>query len=406
MSAAPPIVVVGGGPAGLSVATGYREAGGAAPVVMLCDEPAPPYRRPPLTKGFLRGITGADELPLRPASWYARQGIDVRLGTAAVALDAAARTVVTDTGEEIVYGGCALCTGSEPRRADVPGAGLPGVHVIRTARDSAALGTAARRGSRVVVVGAGFVGCEAAASLAARGAAVCVVTPDEAPQARRLGPAVAGRLGAWLREAGVEILSGRSLVAVEEAWGSLRVVLDEGEVACDLVLMAVGARPRTALAESAGLALERGAVPVDASMRTAADGVVCAGDPALAANRAAGRRLRVEHWGDALRQGEIAGRTLAGADDTWGDVPGFWSTVGQRTLKQAAWGDGWDVVEIDADARGFTAWYGREGSIAGVLTHERDLDYDAGARMVRRAAAWPFSARAAPRREGPRADAR
>ena len=131
-------------------------------------------------------------------------------------------------------------------------------------------------------------------------------------------------------------------------------------------------------------------------MRSPVEGVWCAGDPALAMNDAAGRRLRVEHWGEALRQGEIAGRAIAGDDVRWDDVPGFWSTIGQRTLKQAAWGDGWDTVAVDADARGFTAWYGRDGAIVGVLTHERDVDYDAGARMVRRGAPWPFSLPAAP----------
>ena len=398
MTGGAPIVVVGGGPAGLSVASAYREAGGGAPVVMLCAEPVAPYRRPPLTKGFLRGGTTEAELPLRDARWYEENRVDVRVNTAARSLDPAARIVVTDTGEEIPYGACVLCTGSEPQRPPVPGADLRGVHVIRTVRDSAELGTAVRRGTRVAVIGAGFIGCEAAASLAARGASVCVVTPEEGPQAARLGPGVAGRLAAWLRESGVEILAGRSLVAVEEAWGSLRVVLDEGEVACDRVLMAVGARPRAALAEAAGVPLADGAVLTDAAMRTAADGVWCAGDAAIAMNPAAGRRLRVEHWGEALRQGEIAGRNLAGADEVWDAVPGFWSTIGQRTLKQAAWGDGWDDVAVDADARGFTAWYGRGGVIVGVLTHERDLDYEAGGRMVRRGAPWPFGDSAASRR--------
>jgi 3-phenylpropionate/trans-cinnamate dioxygenase ferredoxin reductase component len=124
-------------------------------------------------------------------------------------------------------------------------------------------------------------------------------------------------------------------------------------------------------------------------MRTAVDGLLCAGDPAYALNPAAGRRLRVEHWGEALAQGQVAGRTLAGRPARWDAVPGFWSTIGRRTLKQAAWGDGWDDVTIDADARGFTAWYGREGTLVGVLTHDRDRDYVHGRDLIREGAPYP-----------------
>ncbi|MBJ7456277.1 MAG: FAD-dependent oxidoreductase, partial [Thermoleophilia bacterium] len=301
------------------------------------------------------------------------------------------RTLVTDAGEEIAFAECVLCTGSEPLRPPVPGASGRGVHVIRTARDSAEVAMAARPGSRVAVVGAGFIGCEAAVSLAMRGASVTVVTPEAVPQAGRLGAEVGGRIASWLREAGVELRTGRSVEAVEEDRGGLRLRLDDGEVRCHRVVMAVGARPRTGLAEDAGIALECGAVPVDEGMRTTIDGIWCAGDPALAENTAAGRRLRVEHWGDALRQGAIAGRRLAGEAVSWDDVPGFWSAIGHRTIKQAAWGDGWDEVAVDADAGGFTAWYGRDGAIVGVLTHERDLDYEAGRRMVRACAPWPFA---------------
>jgi NADPH-dependent 2,4-dienoyl-CoA reductase/sulfur reductase-like enzyme len=386
-----PIVIVGGGPAGFSVASEYRAAGGREPVTMLCAEPLPPYRRPPLTKEFLRGRTTRDELRMRPADWFIAHGIDVRVGVSAASLHPASRTLVTDAGEEIAFAECVLCTGSEPLRPPVPGASGRGVHVIRTARDSAEVAMAARPGSRVAVVGAGFIGCEAAVSLAMRGASVTVVTPDAAPQAGRLGAEVGGRIAAWLREAGVELRTGRSVEAVDRDRGGLSLRLDDGEVRCHRVVMAVGARPRTGLARDAGVPLEDGAVPVDGAMRTAVDGIWCAGDPALAENGAAGRRLRVEHWGDALRQGAVAGRRLAGHDASWDEVPGFWSSIGHRTIKQAAWGDGWDEVAVDADAGGFTAWYGRDGAIVGVLTHERDLDYEAGRRMVRACAPWPFA---------------
>ena len=127
----------------------------------------------------------------------------------------------------------------------------------------------------------------------------------------------------------------------------------------------------------------------DASLRTGVEGLWCAGDIAFAVNASAGRRLRVEHWGEALRHGEVVGRNLAGGAAVWDHVPGFWSTIGRRTLKQAAWGDGWDEVVVDSDADGFTAWYGREGRTVGVLTHARDADYERGAGLVRQGAGWP-----------------
>jgi NADPH-dependent 2,4-dienoyl-CoA reductase/sulfur reductase-like enzyme len=135
--------------------------------------------------------------------------------------------------------------------------------------------------------------------------------------------------------------------------------------------------------------VEDGAVVADAAMRTSDEAVRCAGDIALAHNPAAGRRLRVEHWGEALAQGEVAGRAIAGEDARWDVVPGFWSTIGERTLKQRAWGDGWDDVLLDGDAAGFTAWYGRAGRLVGVLTHERDGDYERGGDLIAEGAPFP-----------------
>ena len=158
----------------------------------------------------------------------------------------------------------------------------------------------------------------------------------------------------------------------------------------EVVVMATGVAPRSELAAQAGLELDDGAIPVSAAMRTARDGLLAAGDVCLADNLAAGRALRVEHWGDALGQGAIAGQTAAGADAGWDEVPGFWSTIGSRTLKYAAWGDGFDTSRLHRDGDGaFVAWYGRHGRIAGVLTHKRDEDYDRGRELIAQGAPWP-----------------
>jgi NADPH-dependent 2,4-dienoyl-CoA reductase/sulfur reductase-like enzyme len=157
-----------------------------------------------------------------------------------------------------------------------------------------------------------------------------------------------------------------------------------------LVVMASGVAPRSELARAAGAQLsDDGAVRVDASMGTSLDGLLAAGDVALARNATAGRPLRVEHWGDALGQGEVAGRAAAGAAAEWDDVPGFWSTIGTRTLKHAAWGDGFDEVRLDEHpGGGFTAWYGADERLVGVLAHEADEDYERGRELIAAGAAW------------------
>jgi NADPH-dependent 2,4-dienoyl-CoA reductase/sulfur reductase-like enzyme len=377
------IVIVGGGPAGLSAARGYRAAGGRAPVTILAAERHPPYRRPPLTKEFLRGSVPAGDLAIEDRAWFRRHDVELRLGSPVVALDPAAREVRLEDGASLGFAECVLCTGSAPVRPPLDGADLPGVHVIRSLDDAAALADAVGDGTRVAVVGSGFVGCEAAASLAMRGAEVTVVTPEPAPQATRLGEEVGGILRAWLEEAGVEVRVGVAVSAIHARRAGLALTLDDGgAVGADVVVLGTGAAPRVALAEAGGLDVVDGAVPVDAAMRSSAAGVRCAGDVALAFNPAAGRRLRVEHWGEALAQGEVAGRSIAGGDARWVAVPGFWSTVGRRTLKQRAWGDGWDRVRVDGDGRGFTARYGRDGRLVGVLTHRRDDDYERAGRLI------------------------
>jgi NADPH-dependent 2,4-dienoyl-CoA reductase/sulfur reductase-like enzyme len=383
------IVIVGGGPAGLSVARGYRAAGGRAPVTILAGEPHPPYRRPPLTKEFLRGRIPASDLPIEEDAWFRRHGVELRTGAPVAALRPGAREVELEDGGTLTYAECVLCTGSEPVRPPLDGADLPGVHVIRTLEHSAALAAAVRPGRRVAVIGSGFVGCEAAASLAMRGVAVTMVTPEPAPQAERLGEEVGGLIRSWLEETGADVRCGLAVSAIRADGGALALTLEDGgEVACDRVVLGTGVSPRVGLAEAAGLDVEDGAVPVDPAMRSSADGVRCAGDIALAHNPTAGRRLRVEHWGEALGQGEVAGRSIAGEDARWDAVPGFWSTIGLRTLKQRAWGDGWDEVRVGGDRDGFTAWYGRDGRLVGVLTHERDRDYERGGDLV--AAGAPF----------------
>ena len=376
-------MIVGGGPAGLAVARAFREAGGAGPVLMLSDDDRPPYERPPLTKDLLRGEIDEHRLSIEPPAWYADHAVEVRCETPVRSVDPERRRVTLGDGEEVAFRDCALCTGSEAIVPPIPGADGPRVHRIRTARDGLALARRFRPGLRVAVVGSGFIGCEAAASLAVRGAAVTMITPESVPQGERLGEEVGAILAGWLRDLGVQVSTGVEVGAIEDRGEVLALRADDGsELAADIAVLGTGARPLTRLAEEAGAGLEEGGVPTDAAMRTGVPGVWCAGDPAYALNAAAERRLRVEHWGEALNQGAVAGRALAGADAAWATAPGFWSSIASRTIKQVAWGDGWDEVRLDGGPEGFTARYGREGRLVGVLTHERDDDYERGRTLV------------------------
>lgn len=377
------IVIVGGGPAGLATARAYRRAGGQAEVTIVAGEPHLPYRRPPLTKGYLRGEVGREELPIEEESWFAENDVRLRRGQRAERLDRDLRAVVVGS-DLLPYDACVLATGSRPVRPPLPGADHPRVLVMRDIGHSDDL--AARGRGTVVVVGSGFIGCEAAASLALRGAGVTMVSTEELPQLARLGREAGERIAAWLADLGIALIGSAEVEGFVPAKGGIAVRIAGGRVVTgDVALLATGARPRLELAARSGLRLAGGAIATDAQMRTSAPGILAVGDVAFAENTAAGRPLRVEHWGEALNHGEVAGRALAGESARWDAVPGFWSTIGAHTLKHVAWGDGWDEARMDAGEDGFAIRYGRAGVTVGVLSHQRDDDHARGRGLVERA---------------------
>jgi NADPH-dependent 2,4-dienoyl-CoA reductase/sulfur reductase-like enzyme len=316
---------------------------------------------------------------------------DVRLVSGrAVALDPSDRSLSLSGGRELRYQSCVLATGAEPTRLPVPGADHPAVRVIRTLDHVRELTARLRTGDPVVVIGSGFIGCEIADSLRRRGHEVTLVSDETEPNVARLDRAAAERIHRWLDEEGVQLHLGAEVEQIASiADGSLEVRAGAVRATGKVVVMAAGVAPRTELAVAAGLELSAGAVPVDASMRTAGDSLYAAGDVAFALNTSAGRRLRVEHWGDALGQGEVAGQSAAGQPAEWDAVPGFWSTIGDHTLKYSAWGDGFEQSRLENHGDGaFTAWYGRDAKIVGVLTHEADEDYARGRELIERGAPW------------------
>ena len=376
------LMIVGGGPSGLSTARAYREAGGRGRVTILAAEPYPPYQRPPLTKDYLRGEMPREELFLEVDEWYEENAVELELSTGVIALDRERRIVETERGEEASYDACVLATGSEPIGIPVPGADDPEILVMRTIENSARLQERVGRGSSAVVVGSGFIGCEAAASLSLRGAEVALISLEELPQEERLGEEVGGRIKGWLEDYHVDLHLGESLESVERRDGGYEIDLQGGAtIRTETILFGTGVRPRTQLAREAGLEVKRGVV-TDSSMRTSAPGIFAVGDIAQAYNESAGRHLSVEHWGDALEHGRIAGTVIAGGEAAWEMAPGFWSTIGDKTIKYWAWGDGWDDLLFEDRGESFVVRYGKDGVLVGVLTHGSDEVYEEGRELI------------------------
>jgi 3-phenylpropionate/trans-cinnamate dioxygenase ferredoxin reductase subunit len=384
------LLIIGGGPAGLAAARSYRELRGEGEIAIVADEHRMPYERPPLTKQLLQGKIGFDQLAIEDEDWLTEQRVRLISGRA-VALDAGERTVTLSGGRRLDYATCLLSTGAEPTRLPIPGADHPRVRVVRTVEDVRELLERLDDGARVTVVGSGFIGCEIAASLRIRGNPVELVSAETAPNAARLGDEAAAIIRDWLHADGISLALGTPVDQIEPGGDVATVVAGDQRIEADVIVMASGVSPRSELAVQAGLQLDGGAIPVDASMRAGRAGLLAAGDVCKAHNLTAGRALRVEHWGDALTQGKIAGLTAADADAGWDSVPGFWSTIGTRTLKYAAWGDGYDETHLERHADGgFTAWYGAEGKIVGVLSHDADEDYERGGERIAQGARWSW----------------
>jgi 3-phenylpropionate/trans-cinnamate dioxygenase ferredoxin reductase component len=381
------VLIVGGGPGGLAVARGYREAGGRGTVLLVSADEHPPYARPPLTKDYLRGESEAEDLPLAEEDWYRDNAVELRLGTPVTRIDAAQQQAELSDGSTVRYRRLALATGSSPSPLPIPGADLPGLVYVRDRHSGEALRGLAAAGGRVVVIGSGFIGCEAAASLSRRGVEVVLVTDETLPHAARLGEEAGARIADWLRAEGVDLILQDGAAAVRSSGNSWEVELASGRtLLANGVVSGSGARPNLALAESAGVKIDKGGVATDAELRTSDPAIWAAGDIAYAHNPAADRHLRVEHWGEAEAMGEIVGANLAGEHQRWAVAPGFWSTIGDHQLKYSAWGDGFDRADLVEGPEGWAVWYSRDGCVVGVLAENWDSAYERGQSLIERGA--------------------
>jgi 3-phenylpropionate/trans-cinnamate dioxygenase ferredoxin reductase component len=372
--AQPGLIVIGSGPAGVSAAEAFRARNRDVPVRILTADSDLPYARPPLSKDYLRGET--EDVQLHPERWYDDRSIELISDLRVDRIDLQSRKVVAGDSR-FDYVAVVLACGATPAAVPVPGG--ESALQLRSLTDARRLRQAAGDADAAVVIGAGFIGCEAAASLARRGVAVTLVAPQAVPQEKRLGAEAGERLRELVTDAGVRYVGE---VSVEEILDHA-VRLNNGvTIDCDLILAATGARSRIELAETAGLDMHDSRIVVGADMQTSAPDIYAAGDVALAHNSAARRALTVEHWQDAVDQGAIAGASAAGADAKWDTVPGFWTTVGETTVKYHAWGDGYQRSRLLERDDGFTVWYEADGRAVGVLTCNADDDYELGGRLI------------------------
>jgi 3-phenylpropionate/trans-cinnamate dioxygenase ferredoxin reductase subunit len=370
-------VIIGGGIAGQRAGDGIRKVDTEGSVVLVTAEAHAPYQRPPLSKGYLRGKDGLDKVYLKEETYYEQNGIEVISGVRANGVDPAARSVALDDGRTVRYDKLLLATGSRAWRLPIPGNDLPGVFTLRRIEDAEAIREAARQSKRALVVGGSFIGTEVAASLTELGLGVTMVFLES-----RLLESIAPReLSTWLHakyEAnGVRILSNATLEHLQGQDSVERAVIHGHEshvLEIDLVTMGVGIRLNTELCQSAGLEMaEDGGVVVDAYLRTSDPNIYAAGDIAVWPDPTFGKRLRVEHWDVARRQGLRAGRNMAGEPKPYTALPYFFSDLFDFSYE--VWGDlrAWDqmVLRGSLDEGAFAYYYFHKGRMVGVLAAGR-----------------------------------
>jgi 3-phenylpropionate/trans-cinnamate dioxygenase ferredoxin reductase component len=350
MSTSPTFVIVGAGLAGAKAAETLRAEGFDGRLLLFGDEAERPYDRPPLSKAYLRGETDRDHLYLHQDGFYAAHDIELYTSTPVRSIDPAHRHLELASGERIAYDRLLLATGAAPRRLPLPGAGLAGVHYLRSRRDAETLAAAAAGAEHVVVIGTGWIGSEAAASLRQLGRQVTLVGPDSAPLARVLGSEVAGVYRDLHADHGVQLILGTRVAGFRGHRRVEAVVTSDGRVIpCDLVLVGAGAVPRAELAEAVSLPVHNGVLVDERLQVLGAADVYAAGDVAAAWHPRYQTYLRVEHWANGFNQGPAAARSMLGIASTYERLPYFFSDQYDLSIQHAGLATAWDQVVFRGD---------------------------------------------------------
>ncbi len=358
-------VIVGASLAGAKAAETLRQKGFDGRVVLVGAEDERPYERPPLSKDYLRGEVGREKVYVHDEGFYAEHEIELRLGRSASTLDTSTNELALDDGERLRYDRLLLATGAEPRRLATPGSELDGVLYLRSVQDSDALRERLDRGGAVVVVGAGWIGAEVAASARQQGLDVTVLEPASVPLERVLGAEVGAIYRDVHTDHSVQMLLGTGVEAFEGDRAVERVRTSDGRALdCDFVVVGVGVQPRTGLAAQAGIAIDNG-ILVDEHLQTSVPGVFAAGDVANSNHPFYGERIRVEHWANALNQGPAAARSMLGHDRAYDRLPYFFSDQYDVGMEYSGLARSWDRVVFRGDPAGreFTAFWLADGRV-------------------------------------------
>lgn len=356
-----PVIIVGGGLAGAKTAESLRNDGHAGPIVLIGSERHLPYERPPLSKEYFAGEQTQQDFTVHERSWYSANEIDLRLGVTATAIDTAARTVSLSDGTDVGYSSLVLATGSASARPPIEGSDADGVHYLRTVDDADSLIAALGEGSRLAVIGAGWIGLEIAAGARGRGAEVTVVEASDQPLKAALGPELGAVFAKLHREHGVELRldSNVSAITVDGGKATGLQLAGGSTVTADAVLVAVGAKANIGLAEASGIDTGDGGVLVDAGLRTSAPDVYAVGDIAAAEHPLFGKRIRTEHWANALNQPAVAAANIRGVDARFDNLPYFFTDQYDLGMEYSGYADGYArvIYRGDVDGREFIAFW-------------------------------------------------
>jgi len=379
----PHVVIIGAGHAGGRAAEALRSAAHKGRVTLIGSEAYPPYERPPLSKELLAGAIPHEKTFLRPASYYDETDIDLKLGATVAAIDRAAQRLALDAGGTIPYDALLLTTGARARRLALPGGEGPRVFYLRDIDDALALRERLQEGTRLAVIGAGFIGLEVAATARKRGAAVTVLELAPHPLARVAAPEIGEFLAALHRRKGVDVRTGVKVTAIEDLGDTLRIAVEGSEpILADYVAIGIGAQPNTELAEAAGIETRDG-ILVDEFGRSNDPAIYAAGDVTRHFNPLLGRHVRLEAWQNAQNQGIAVAKVIAGGNTPFAEVPWFWTDQYETNLQMAGAPDRWDRVVWRGEPSdpGFTLFQLLEGKPVAAVTvnNARDMRF---ARML------------------------